>query len=263
MTRCRECGAEGEGNFCARCGTPLGREGRTCAECDAGIEPGDRYCAECGAPVEDRPGKPLVAYLPWILSGLALVLFAVAITLLVQGQSSPRAEGMPPTGSVIQGGEEAGQDGGMAGAGSEAGMPSAGELARMGPREAADRLFERTMREQETGDAERARFFAGMARRAYDRVPASEWDLDAHFHLGLLALVEGDTAAARARADSILASAPEHLLGHILAARSASTGAVRSEHLRRVRRGADTVDLSSRTEYEAHRRLIESVAAGG
>lgn len=261
MTRCRECGAEAEGKYCAQCGASLGGD-RACADCGAELAAGDRYCSECGAPATGRARKPLSAYLPWILSAVALVLFAVAITLLLQEEASPRAEGMPPTGSVIQGGE--GSDAGdpaSGGAGPE--MPSAGDLAAMGPREAADRLFDRTMRERETGSAERARFFAGMALQAYERVPPGEWDADAHFHAGMLALIQGDTAAARARADSVLSSAPGHLLGHLLAARAASTPDAREAHMDRFRRSADTVDLGSRPEYRAHRSLIEGELGGG
>lgn len=264
MTRCRECGAEGEGSFCSQCGAPLEGRGRSCESCGAELDPGDRYCSGCGAAVGERVRKPLVAYLPWILSGLALILFAVAIALFLQSEASPRAEGMPPTGSVIQGGSGGdGSAGGPAGTGSDAEMPSAAEIANMDPRVAAGRLFERTMREQEAGDPERARFFAGMAREAYDRLPRGEWDPDAHFHVGLLALVQEDSAAARARADRILSLSSDHLLGHLLAARAASTSSRRAAHLERFRRAADTADLGSRPEYEAHRALIESVAEGG
>ncbi len=255
MTRCRECGAEARGNFCARCGAALGGT-RTCGDCGAELAPEDRYCSACGTPAGDRARKPAVAYLPWILSGLALILFAVAITLFLRKEAEPRAEGAPPTGSVIRGGEEGAA--GPGGGADDGAMPSAGELAAMSPREAADRLFDRTMRERESGSGERVRFFARMGVQAYDRVPREEWDADVRFHVGMLSLLQGDTASARARAEEILSSTPDHLLGHLLAARAAETAGEREEHMDRFRRSAEAVDLDSRPEYRAHRALIEA-----
>lgn len=266
--RCRECGTEGTGNYCAQCGAPLEEAGSRCGECGADVDPGDRYCTECGAAVDGGGSKPWTAYLPWILSGLALVSFAVAITLFVQTQTSPRGEGTI-TGNLP--GEEApaaGGQGGAAGPGASGsasgpgpgsgGMPSAGELADMDPREAGDRLFDRTMRLRASGDTGRARFFARMGRRAYGRMAASELDADARFHIGLLALVQGDTAAARSRAESILEEDADHLLGLILAARSAASPDRASAYRSRFLEAAASADLDERPAYRAHRRLIES-----
>lgn len=258
--KCPECGATGDGNFCVQCGARLAPGGGQCDECGAAVEAGDRYCSGCGAPVGERVRKPVGAYLPWILTGLALVIFAVAITLFIQGQAEPRQEGMPPTGSVIQGsdgGDGTGVGDGPA-AGAEGAMPSADALAAMSPRQAADRLFDRAMRERETGREDQARFFADMARKAYTRVPRSEFDADARFHVGLLALVEGDTTEARAQAESILSDRPGHLLGLLLAGRAAESVDARRRFRSRFANAADTTDLSSEAAYAAHRRLIES-----
>lgn len=262
--RCRECGTEGDGNYCAQCGAPLDAAGRRCEECGGEVPPDARYCTTCGAALAGGENdKPWTAYLPWALSALALVVFAVAITLFVRTQTSPRRAGSPPTGSLP--GEDAaavspgGAEGGTSADGAGGSMPSADELANMSPRRAADRLFDRTMRLRAAGDTSRARFFARMGRRAYRRVPASEMDADARFHAGLLALSLGDTAGARSRADSILDDDPDHLLGLILAFRSARAGGERGTYRERFLEASASADLSSRAEYRAHRRLIEDL----
>lgn len=269
---CPECGSEGSGNYCAQCGTPLAREELRCGECGAPVEEGARYCTRCGAPAEAAAGKPPSAYLPWILSGLALVTFAVAITLFVQDRAVPREGDRPVTGGT-GGGPPGGAAeapargraaGGVTGGSGEAGdgaMPTARELAEMGPREAADRLFDRAMREEAAGEAERARFFARMGRQAYDRVPEAELDPDARFHRGLLALIEGDAAAARSEAEELLSGDRDHLLGLLLAARAAGGAEEREEYRRRFLEAREAADLSARPEYEAHRALIDSAAA--
>lgn len=266
--RCRECGAEGTGNYCAQCGAPLQAAERRCGECGAGVDADARYCTECGEALSGGGSKPWTAYLPWALSALALVAFAVAITLFIQTQTSPRQAGSPPTGSLP--GEDAaasGGSGGMAGggargegaAGSNGSMPSAGELANMPPRQAADRLFDRAMRVRAGGDTSRARFFARMGRQAYERVPASEMDADARFHVGLLALMQGDTAAALSRARAILEEDSGHLLGLILGFRSSAGEEARREYRQRFLDAASSADLSGRPSYEAHRTLIEDL----
>lgn len=168
---CPACGARGTGNFCARCGRPFGQADseRLCRSCGAVTEPDALYCSECGAPVSERPSRSLRDRLPWILSGLALVAFAVAISLMLGESTGERAEGMPPTGAVIPSpgaaaGEPrartgpAGQTPGRAGEMDPAGV----DLSSMSGREAADRLFDRAMRTEAGGDTAQARFFAGM-----------------------------------------------------------------------------------------------------
>lgn len=281
--KCPRCGEEGEGRYCARCGTRLAEEGRmTCPSCGTPASSEALYCTECGEPLRERPEKGARQYLPWALSGLALVAFAVAIAFWVQSQSSPRAPGAPPTGGVISGGsgmmagenpEERGgpMGGGPGGATQEGaaggGMPSAQELAQMPPREAADRLYNRAMSLREQGDPEgRAAFFARMGVRAYQRVPAAERDADMRFHLGLLHLVREDVAAAAAQADSILSADADHLLGLMLAARAAEAGGDTGAAERwrdSLAAAARAADLDGRPAYRAHRDLIEEAAGIG
>lgn len=266
--KCDQCGAEGDGNYCARCGAPLEAEPEGCPACGAPADDEDLFCTECGEPLRERPSKSPKAYLPWALSGLALVAFAVAIAFWVQDQAAPRQAGDPPTGGIITGSEDGGGGpaGGMGGqAGGSApsgGMPSASELAQMEPREAADRLYNRAMQMQETG-AERAPFFAQMAVRAYRRVPPAQVDADVRFHVGLLQLVRGDVSAARAEADTILSETPGHLLGLLLAARAAGAAGEAEVETRwrdSLRTAIENTDLSSRPEYRAHADLLETAS---
>ena len=258
--RCEGCGHEGEGRFCAHCGRPMpGVEGgaRFCSACGAEVESGALYCADCGAPLGGRPRKPIAQRLPWILSGLALVAFAVAISLMIGESTGERAEGMPPTGAVIP-------SPGQAGAGAAGGMdPSGVDLSSMSPREAADRLFDRAMRTEAQGDTARARFFARMGVQAYDAMPESELDSDARFHIGLLQLMQGETAAAGRSAQAILTRAPRHLLGLILAARVADVEGdveARAEARRSFLAALEDERATRRPEYEQHAGLIDAEA---
>lgn len=265
--RCEQCGAEGDGNYCARCGAALTAAGPgQCPSCGASVREDDLYCTECGEPVRPKPDKPLSARLPWILSGLALVAFAVAIGFLVQGEASPRAGDDPVTGGVISGGggRMAGETpSGSPGAASDGGMPGASELAQMSPREAADRLFNRAMSLRSAGDsAGRAPFFARMGVRAYRRVPPAEVGPDLRFHVGLLQLVQGETEAAAAEADSILAGEPAHLLGLYLATRAAEAAgddAAAARWRDSLRSAVSRADLDARPEYRAHEALLEQL----
>jgi hypothetical protein len=271
--KCSRCGAEGEGNYCASCGAPLGTDqAGYCPSCGAEADGEALFCTECGEPLRERPSKSFQDYLPWVLSGLALVAFAIGIALFVQDQAGPRAPGAPPTGglptpdesSVSGGGADGAASGGAAtGGAAEGGMPSAGEIANMPPREAANRLFNRAMRLASGEDPEnRAPFFAQMGVRAYQRVPDSQMDADLRFHVGLLQLVQGNVEEARSEADAILSEHPAHLLALLLKARAAEadddSGAAAT--LRdSLRAAAGRVGLDARPEYRAHQALLEQV----
>ncbi len=257
--RCPKCGSEESGAFCSRCGADLRRAtASVCASCGAGLEAEAMFCAECGAPTGHRPRKPLVAYLPWALSALALVAFAIAIAFFIRGQSQPRTGDMPLTGGLPEAPTGDGAGGAMAGAG-----PGMVDLSQLSSRQAADRLFERAMRLDDEGDGEQARFFANMAVQAYGAVPPEEIDADAHFHLGLLHLLQEEPDAAAVEAETILSARPGHLLGLALAARvAAARGDVAAER-EAYGRFLDALPgerEAGLAEYRMHDSLIESEA---
>lgn len=255
--RCPSCRAEGSGNYCIRCGAPLAAEDRRCEKCGTPLPAGALFCGECGEPVGGRPGKPLAARLPWILSAVVLVAFAAGLALLVQRWSAPR-----PPGGLITGGIPGAE---LPPAAPEQGgrMPSAAELAAMPPRAAADRLFDRAMTEAEGGDTARARFFAQMGLEAYQAVPPAEMDGDARFHVGLLHLLLGSPEAARAQAAAVLNETPDHLLALILAARAAGAAGNAAEaegFYGRLREALERGESPDDPEYAPHRELIEREA---
>lgn len=263
--KCSRCGEEGTGNYCASCGAALAAGEGGCPSCGAEADPDDLFCTECGEPLRERPSKSLGDYAPWILSALALVAFAVGISLFVQDQAAPRQGDAPMTGGVPP--VEGGGGGEAPASGGGAPMPSAGEIADMPPREAADRLFNRAMRLSSGQDPEnRAPFFAQMGVRAYQRVPAPQIDADVRFHVGLLQLVQGDAGAARAEADTILSNHPAHLLGLLLKARAeeAAGDPEAAATLRdSLEAAAGRTGLDARPEYRAHRQLLEQVLGTG
>lgn len=249
---CPSCGAAVSGNFCSECGNRLGGG---CGACGAALKPGALYCSECGSAVGQRTPKPATARLPWILSALALAAFSVMIALLVQRQSVARTGDMTLTGGI---------PGQASGGASD--MPSMEDLAAMSPRQAADRLFERAMRELGGDDMERAAFFVDMGLQAYRAVPLTEIDADARFHIGLLSLHMGDSVAARTNAEHILADDDAHLLGLLLASQAADfagDSAAAAAFRARVREEVDASGgIPDRPEYNNHRPLIERTLEG-
>lgn len=256
--RCPKCGSDETGNFCSSCGAKIAVKGPRCKKCSSALESDAVFCAECGTPTGFKPEKPKTAVLPWAFSALALVAFAVAIAFFIRGQAAPRIGDMGMTGGL----PEAPQGEAIGGSTGRQGAPSGGmaDLSQMSPRQAADRLFERAMREEDGGDTERAKFFANMAVQAYGQVPPAEIDLDAHFHLGLLQLVQENLDAAQTEAQMILSVRPSHLLGLALSAQvagargdDAAMVAAYSQFLESL----DSERASGLPEYQMHGSLID------
>jgi hypothetical protein len=93
------------------------------------------------------------------------------------------------------------------------------DLSSMTPEDAAARLYDRVMSLHERGRADSVQMFAPMAMQAYEML--GKLNLDQRYDLGRIAAVAGDSATARAQADTILAQHPNHLLGLILAGNAA------------------------------------------
>jgi hypothetical protein len=220
-SRCPACGTPASGRFCSSCGTTLA--GATCATCSASLTPGARFCHRCGTPAgasSAAASRGFASALPWTVAALALV----SLTALVVGQRFG-ARGNPggPVTEVLDGANMQGAtpigppaDAGAAPAGA---APRAPDISQLTPEQRAERLYDRIMTEHEAGRQDAVRSFFPMARAAYEMI--GPLNLDQRYDLGRLGEVGGDTALARAQADTILRSRPTHLLGLILAARIA------------------------------------------
>jgi hypothetical protein len=153
---------------------------------------------------EKAPGNPDYRLALWIG---AAVLVGVAIMIGVDWPTDTSA----PAPSANAGG-------------ARAVAPAPADLPPVqSPRTAADQLFNRAMTAHETGQTQRAAVFLPEAIEAYQGL--EPLDADGLFHLALLQLADGDEGGARASADRILATAPNHLLGLAVAAQASEQSA--------------------------------------
>ena len=129
------------------------------------------------------------------------------------------------------------------------------DFASMAPQERASRLYDRVMRFGEIGRLDSARFVAPMALQAYTALGTP----DAHmrYDVGMIWAVVGDSLKARSEAENILNERPTHLLGLLLAMRTAATPSLRATYQRRFI-AAKTAELAvALPEYDEHRHDIE------
>jgi hypothetical protein len=181
----------------------------------------------------------------------------VALVALVVGQrfGARGSGGAPPT--VAQGGGEVA---------SPAPAPSAGarapDISTMTPEEQATRLHDRVMALAERGRADSVQFFAPMAIGAYQRLDSLT--ADHRYDMGSIAYVAGEHDLARAQADTILARHPNHLLGLMLASRTARAAGdtPRAQALeRRFVAAAEAERRRQLPEYRMHQREIDAALA--
>jgi hypothetical protein len=213
-TLCPSCGLPADGRFCSNCGTALA--GAVCATCSAAMTPGSHYCHRCGSPAGSTPPTPargLGAMVPWAVAALAMV----CLIALVAGQ---RFGTRPDPANDVAEGSNAAPSAPFVNPNAPAGaMPRAPDISSMTPAQRAERLYDRIMTENEAGNRANVQTFMPMAVAAYEML--APLTLDQRYDLGRLGEVGGDTALARAQADTILSTRPTHLLGLALAARLA------------------------------------------
>lgn len=221
--------------------------GVTCSACAAPLTPGARFCHRCGAPAAPGTARaaPVVGQrtiLPWVIAGAG----ALALVILVavqQGQGSAATSTMDAGPAIPFGGTGT----------------RAPDISAMTPRERADRLYDRVMRLVEEGKADSAMFFSTMAVGAYESL--GPLDNDLRYDYGRMAEVAGELDLAKAQADSILLSAPDHLLGLVLAARVAERRGDDQEQRRLLARLAAVraAELArGLDEYTRHRADIDA-----
>lgn len=222
--------------FCASCGASLNATAKFCHRCAApvGGDPTPRARAGAGA----GTGAGTSSLLPWSIAAIAvlsLIAFVAGVNWRSGRPSAPVAVPAAPG--------------------------RAPDISQMSPEERADRLFQRVMTYVAQGQTDSVRFFSPMAIQSMAAISP----LDAHrrYDLGLLGVVSGDGIMARAQADTILATQPQHLLGLILGMRAAG---LQLDTL--ARRGFEDRFLAALprerakalTEYADHAPEIESAA---
>jgi hypothetical protein len=219
---------------------PAGKPGH-CESCGAELKPQARFCHACGAQV----GSAAVAS-SWSLQTLALI--GAAVLAAAGGMAYLLVPATKPAAVQTSAPRPASSG------------PQAIDLSTMSPREAADRLFNRVMTADETGDAAQATQFAPMALQAYQR--AEPLDADGHYHVGLLNLVQFDAGRVREEIRVQEKVSPNHLLALDLTyklARHGGNEAEQTEVLVRYGASFDGEIASKRPEYEAHRVTIDKL----
>jgi len=218
--------------FCSDCGTKLNANAQFCHNCGSPIHGrsshDDRTTRSVGAPA--TPGSNALRWGVPALGVFALILLSV-VRLGSSGGTSESAQQLPLGTGTVQ----------------------APDISSMSPEERADRLFNRVMRLSSEGKTDSAAFFGPMALGALEALVP----LDAHrrYDVGLVSLVTGDVASAKAQGDTILAQQSTHLLGLALAARAADArgDAVASRSFRRRLLAAEPAEKARNLpEYTAH-----------
>ncbi len=232
---CSACGAAlGEtAKFCHRCGTPVGAA--TVGAHNAAVGP-------------SRTPSSAQVVLPWAVAGIAL-LCLLAFIVAFNWRRAPVTVTAPSSAATPGGGAAPGG--------------RAVDISRMSPDERADRLFQRVMTYASRGQRDSLMFFSPMAIQAMGALAP----LNAHrrYDLGLLGVVSGDGAMARAQADSILAEQPDHLLGLILGMRAAGLqldSAAREEYAAHFQRVLAAERARRLPEYIDHEPEIDAAVLG-
>ena len=235
--KCPSCGASSTGKFCHACGSPLAAT--ACAKCGAKLSPRSRFCPECGAPGGATGGVRPADRTAWIVAGVSLVALIIVVVVMVARRGAP-TQAVPEDGAA------------------STAMPGTTDLTQLSPKEQADRLFDRVMRESEAGQVDSVKLFAPMAIQAHQMLGGTI-DADGRLHLGLIHLAVGETAAARAQADTILTGAPSHLYGLVLRIRlaeAARDAAATQRALRAFAVAYPSERAKNLPEYAQHAQLL-------
>lgn len=133
------------------------------------------------------------------------------------------------------------------------------DISSMSPEERASRLFDLVMRFGEEGKVDSLKFFAPMAIQAYEMI--GPLNAHARYDIGMIGVVSGDVALARAEADTILAADKTHLLGLVLAMKAAGLRqdmSARAGYQRRLVAAAPAERAKKLKEYDEHKADIDA-----
>jgi hypothetical protein len=252
---CRSCGATTAGNFCSACGAA--RQPAACAGCGAALSDSARFCSSCGRPRAQSPGRSSDERTPWLVAGAALAgLLAVLLVLLSRDAGPAVAASAVATAARTPV--------------EEAGAPP--DISNLAPRERFDRLYNRVMRAEQSGDDATVARFTPMALLAFAQLDTL--DADARYHAALLQMHTGDVAGPAAQADTILRQNPRHLFGYVIRgilARWTRDDRAMAKAYAGFLQHVEAELAAGRPEYEEHRSSIEqfrqaavaATAAGG
>jgi hypothetical protein len=268
---CAACGTEGSGRFCANCGATL--SAGTCAGCETPLSPGAHFCHRCGKPVgaatsptvtpqpEPKRATSVSSSLPWAIAAVALL----ALLAMSAGKFFNASRGSSldaPQNALPQAGlDDRGQASSDNSAAGTDGM-RAPDISALSPQERADRLFNRVMLLYTEGKNDSVMFFAPMAISAYEML--SPLNQDQRYDMGRIAEVAGALPLAKAQADTILQSNPNHLLGLILASRVATLSGDASagkKYQARFVAAEKTERARNLPEYDRHQNDIDAALA--
>jgi hypothetical protein len=219
---------------------------RTCTSCGVSLNETAQFCHGCGAK-QGAEAKPLP---PALIGLVALAIVVVVAVVAYSAGKSSGSGGVPQTAAAPFGSAAGG-----------AGAPP--DISNLTPREQADRLFNLVMTAHEQGDVARMNQFTPMAINAYSAL--GTLDPDAHYHVGLISAITGNLEEALARADSMDAQVPGHLLASMLRNSVAQMGGDEAASLAAQRAFLEHYDeqiTTGRQEYIDHQRSIEPFKTG-
>lgn len=224
--------------FCEQCGSTLSTSANFCPNCGIPVAGGVPATRAAGSSAPATRGG-LAGSLPWLIPSIAVV--GVIAFAVMSGRPDPTAA--PMMGGAV------------------GGIPAM-DISQLSADERVDRLFNRVMTAASAGKTDSVAFFAPMAVTSFEALePLS---LHRRYDLGLIHLVAGDAAQARAQAEMILTEQPKHLLGLALAmraARAANDEAARKRFATRFLEALPTERSRAVQEYTDHATDITEATA--
>jgi hypothetical protein len=206
------------------------------------------------ATTEGRGGR-----LPWLVAGILIIGGFAWIALKGVNRNAPAAvPAMANAGNAGTAGASGSQD---AGPGAAPGTPP--DIGSMSPAERFNRLYDRVMRAASSGNVGEARQFLPMALMAYGMLDSVNADL--RYHAAVLHSEAGQFPEALALADTILATAPDHLFGFLVRAEVADrrNDATAAADVRKAFDAVADRELArtDRPEYREHKAVIDEYRA--